>query len=118
MLTNAPDYPTWNSTVDRVDGQVALGARITVHASRAFPLTVQALEAPRRMVWSGGMPLGLFTGRRTFTLTSSQGGGVEFSMREEFTGLLAPLITTSIPDLQLALDTFAASYCATPLFLR
>jgi hypothetical protein len=29
-------------------------------------------------------------------------------MREEFRGLLAPLITRSIPDLQPAFDTFAA----------
>ncbi|MBK6485374.1 MAG: SRPBCC domain-containing protein [Gemmatimonadetes bacterium] len=112
LLTNAADYPTWNSTVDRVDGQVAPGERITVHASaakgRAFPLTVQSFDAPRRMVWSGGMPLGLFSGRRTFTLTPQQDGVVEFSMREEFTGLLAPLITKSIPDLQPAFDTFAA----------
>jgi hypothetical protein len=59
------------------------------------------------MVWTGGMPLGLFTGTRTFTLTPQPDGSVAFAMSEEFSGLLAPLITRSIPDLQPAFDAFA-----------
>jgi hypothetical protein len=58
--------------------------------------------------WGGGMPLGLFKGQRTFALRPSGNGGVEFSMREEFTGLLSPLIGRSIPDLQPAFDEFAS----------
>ena len=53
------------------------------------------------------MPLGLFKGARTYTLASKGNGEVEFSMSEEFSGLLAPLITRSIPDLQPAFDEFA-----------
>jgi hypothetical protein len=83
-----------------------------VHAKatpgRAFPLKVTEFSAPRSMVWSGGMPLGLFTGRRSFTLTPMPGGEVTFAMREAFAGLLAPLITRSIPDQQPAFDAFAA----------
>jgi hypothetical protein len=60
-------------------------------------------------VWSGGMPLGLFKGERTFTLTPTRGGDVEFSMSEVFSGPLAGLIGKSIPDLQPAFDEFAAS---------
>jgi len=60
------------------------------------------------MVWLGGMPLRfLFKGERTFTLTPVD-GGVEFTMEEVFDGLLAGLITKSIPDLQPAFDEFAA----------
>jgi hypothetical protein len=54
------------------------------------------------------MPLGLFTGTRTFTLTLADGGTVTFAMHEAFSGLLAPLITRSIPDLQPAFAAFAA----------
>jgi hypothetical protein len=111
VLTDAPAYPRWNTTVTRVDGTVAMGQKITVHAKvapgRAFPVKVVALDAPRRMVWSGGMPLGLFKGERVFELNPKDGGGVEFTMREEYSGLLAPLITKSIPDLQPAFDEFA-----------
>jgi hypothetical protein len=41
------------------------------------------------MVWTGGMPLGLFKGERTFALAKAANGEVEFSMREEYTGLMA-----------------------------
>lgn len=112
ILTDAAGYPSWTSTVERVVGTIAPGARITVYAKatpgRAFPLQVRELEAERRMVWTGGLPLGLFTGERTYSLTPCPPGLVEFAMREEFRGLLAPLITRSIPDLQPSFDQFAA----------
>ena len=53
------------------------------------------------------MPLGLFKGERTFTLTPGANGEVQFSMREEYTGLMAPLLGRSIPDLQPSFDQFA-----------
>lgn len=110
ILTNLSRWTTWNSTIDKVEGQAALGAKVTVHAKaspgRAFPLKVAEFEAPRRMVWTGGMPLGLFTGKRTYVI-NPDGDGVRFEMDEQFTGLLAPLITKSIPDLQPAFDEFA-----------
>ena len=112
LLTDAHGFTLWNSTVERVDGSIAPGEKVTVYAKaspgRAFPLKVSTFTAPETMVWSGGMPLGLFTGRRTFTLSPSANGETDFSMREEFSGLLAPLITKSIPDLQPSFDRFAA----------
>jgi len=112
LLTDATGYICWNSTVQKVEGSIALGERVTVYPKanpgRAFPVTVVELQASRRMVWSSGLPLGLFKGQRTFTLTPGENGGCEFSMREEYTGLLAPLIGRSIPDLQPAFDQFAS----------
>jgi len=111
ILTNAPAYPSWNTTVSGVDGRIAPGETVTVHAKispgRAFPVKVVAFDAPRRMVWSSGMPLGLFKGERVFELRA-QDGGVAFSMREDYTGAMAGMITKSIPDLQPAFDEFAA----------
>jgi hypothetical protein len=111
LLTDASFYPQWNSTVARIDGRIALGETVTVRAKanpqRAFPVTVSEFAAPHRMVWRGGMPLGLFVGTRTFTLTPAPPGGVEFTMREVFSGLLAPLIGKSIPDMQPVFDAFA-----------
>ena len=118
LLTDAAGYPQWNSTVEKIDGRIAAGETVTVHAKaapdtkapgRAFPLRVTEFVPPRRMVWTGGMPLGLFTGTRSYTLTTTSPGEVEFAMREEFSGLLAPLIGRSIPDLQPAFDEFAAA---------
>ena len=112
LLTDAAGYSSWNSTVEKVEGQIAAGGKVTVYAratpGRAFPLKVTEFTPPRRMVWAGGMPLGLFQGVRQFTLTPKADGLVEFAMEEAYTGPLASLITRSIPDLQPAFDTFAA----------
>jgi hypothetical protein len=111
LLTDAAAYPQWNSTVERIDGHIVAGGRVTVHAKsapgRAFPLRITEFVPSQKMVWAGGMPLGLFAGTRSFVLTAAS-GGVSFAMDETYDGLLAPLITRSIPDLQPAFDTFAA----------
>jgi hypothetical protein len=60
------------------------------------------------MVWTGGMPLGLFTGTRSF-LIEPDGAGCRFSMSEVYTGLLARLIFKSIPDLNDSFKQFAQS---------
>ena len=112
LLTDAAFYPQWNSTVSRIDGRIAAGETITVHAKanpgRAFPLEVIEFVPPQSMVWRGGSPLGVFTGIRRYRLTPSADGTVAFAMEETFSGLLAPLIGRSIPDLQPAFDAFAA----------
>jgi hypothetical protein len=112
LLTGAAAYPQWNSTVEKIDGHIVAGGLVTVHAKsapgRAFPLRVTEFAPCQKMVWAGGMPLGLFTGTRSFVLTAAASGGVRFVMDEAYDGLLAPLITRSIPDLQPAVDTFAA----------
>ncbi len=112
ILIDAPRWAEWNTTVDRVDGTIAAGEKITVHArispGRAFPVTVSEFVPNQKMVWSSAMPLGLFKGARTYTLTPlPDGESVEYSMREVFSGPLAPMITKSIPDLQPAFEEFA-----------
>jgi len=113
ILTEAARYPAWNPTVTRVEGKIAPGERVVMHVAmttgRAFPVTVSRFEPARRMTWEGGLPLGLFKGVRTFTLTPHVDGTVDFAMREEFSGLLAPLIGRTIPDLQPAFNEFAAA---------
>ena len=83
ILTDAPHYPDWNTTVSGIDGAIAPGQTITVHATispgRAFPLRIVAFDAPVRMLWSSGMPLGLFRGERSFELRPTDGGRVEFA---------------------------------------
>jgi hypothetical protein len=112
ILTDGARWAAWNPTIDRVEGSIESGGKLKVYTrlspGRAFPVRVTQFAPLERMVWTGGMPLGLFKGVRTYTLTPRQ-GGVEFAMREEFSGLLAPLITRSIPDLQPAFDEFAAA---------
>ena len=96
----------------RVDGRIGPGEAITVvsavNPGRTFPLRVTEFDPGERMVWTGGMPLGLFTGVRTFTLAPEGDGATRFSMREEYRGPLAPLIWRSIPDLGPSFPQLAA----------
>ncbi len=111
ILTDLPKWIDWNSTVERTLGSVELGAKVTVfvklNPGKAFPLRVTELDAPHRMVWADGLPLGLFKGARVFELTAPTASSTVFSMREGYTGLLAGLIGKSIPDMQPAFEEFA-----------
>jgi uncharacterized protein YndB with AHSA1/START domain len=73
LLTDASLYTRWNNTVEKVEGKIALGESVTVrpkmNPGRTFPVKVTVFESPRRMVWTGRMPLGLFKGERTFSHT-------------------------------------------------
>ena len=108
ILTDAPAYPTWDSGVTKVEGTIADGEKITVHsevaAGRAFPVKV-TMRPLNEMTWTGGMPLGLFTGVRTFRLAPSN-GSTKVTMREEYSGPLAGMMSRSIPDLQPSFDKF------------
>jgi hypothetical protein len=110
VLTDAPAYTEWDSGVEKVEGRIAPGERIKVisaaNPGRAFPVKVSGFEPPRGMTWSGGMPLGLFKGVRTFSLTP-EGAGTRFTMREEYTGPLLGLIWRSMPDLGPSFEQFA-----------
>jgi hypothetical protein len=109
VLTDGAGYADWDSGVERVEGRIAPGERIKVvsevNPGRAFPVRVSEFEPSRRMTWSGGMPLGLFRGVRTFSLTPD-GAGTRFTMREEYTGPLLGLIWRSMPDLQPSFEQF------------
>jgi hypothetical protein len=113
LLTQVADWARWNPTVEKVEGEFGPGKRITIFATmspgRGFPVTVSELVPGQRMVFTGGMPLGLFRGTRTFTLARRGDGGVDFTTSEVFSGPLAFLITRVIPDLQPSFDTFAAA---------
>lgn len=111
ILTDASGYTHWDSGVVRVDGRIAPGEKITVvsaaNPKRAFPVRVTGFTPPRTMEWSGGMPLGLFRGVRTFTLTPTADGHTRFDMREEYSGPLLGLIWRSMPDLGPSFAQFA-----------
>jgi hypothetical protein len=110
VLTDAAGYPDWNTAVVSLTGRIALGEKIRLVSiadpKRTFALRVAEFEAPNRMVWASGMPLGLFRGVRTYSLRASE-EGTEFAMEEVFSGPLAGLITKAIPDLTESFEKFA-----------
>jgi hypothetical protein len=110
ILTDAPCYSEWDSGVVRLEGTIAPGAKLKVtsevNPKRAYPVKVTRFEPGRAMAWSGGIPLGLMTGVRTFSL-APQAGGTRFTLREELSGPMLPLIWRSMPDMQPSFDKFA-----------
>lgn len=112
ILTDAPRYPEWDPVVDRIEGRIAPGEKIKAYTKlspgRAFPAKVTEFTPGRKMIWSGGMPLGLFKGVRTFTLTPQGDGATRFDLQEVFSGPLLGLIGRSIPDMTDPFEQFAA----------
>lgn len=111
LLTDAASYAEWNDAVLRLQGEIAEGEMIElvsiVSPKRTFKLRVSEMRSPSRMVWSDGMPLGLFKGERTYGIVDRGTDRCEFTMVEEFSGPLAPLISKAIPDLTDSFDLFA-----------
>lgn len=96
--------------ITQLDGDLALGGKLVLRAAiapkQAFKLKVTKFQPDHRMVWTGGMPFGLFTGKRMFTL-NPDGAGTHFVVQEIFTGPMAGMIGKSMPDLQPSFDQFA-----------
>ena len=111
VLVDGAAWSAWDSGVDAVDGTIAAGEKLTIHShaapGRAFPVKVSVFDPPRALRFSGGMPLGLFRGVRTYTLSPEADGRTAFRVREEYTGPLLPLIWRSMPDLGPSFTSFA-----------
>jgi hypothetical protein len=111
VLSDGAGWPSWDSGVDAVEGRIAMGETITISSQaapgRAFPVKVTRFEPPAHLRFSGGMPLGLFRGVRTYEVSDGASGQVQFRMREEYSGLLLPLIWRSMPDLGPSFEHFA-----------
>jgi hypothetical protein len=111
VLADGAGWADWESGVERVEGRIAESAKVKIFTEvspgRAFPLKVVGFEPSRGMTFAGGMPMGLFRGVRRYTLRPVSDSITEFTMREEYTGPLLPLIWRSMPDLQPSFDQFA-----------
>jgi hypothetical protein len=110
ILTDAAGYPEWDPYAIRIEGKIAPGQTVTAYTKlapkRAFPARVTEFSPGRRMAWTGGMPLGLFKGVRTFTLSPRPDGSVDFTVREEFSGPLLGLFAGSLPDMTEPFEAF------------
>jgi len=114
VLTDAAAYRDWNPEIVAIDGQIAAGSRITAHVRlgsgvmRRVGMRVTELTPPSQMEWTGGLPFGLFVGRRTFTVTP-RNDGTEFRLHLRMSGPLSSAIGKSVGDRQPEVDSFAAA---------
>ena len=110
LLVDVGSWRDWDSGVDRVDGRVALGEKLTLYATmiRDRPFTVAVTEIrPREVMrWRGGLPLGLAVIERTYSLDAQEDGGTVLTVREDHTGPLAALLARSTPDLNPSFRQF------------
>jgi hypothetical protein len=113
ILTDAEKYLEWDPGMVSLKGKIAPGEQLEIKTriapNQVFKPTVTEFDPNRRMVWSSGMPLGLFKGERSFELQPLGNGQVQFYMREEFRGLLMPIIGRSIPDMHAIFQAFGSA---------
>jgi uncharacterized protein YndB with AHSA1/START domain len=105
LLTNANDFPRWNSTVISIDGTIGQGEKIKLKAKldpkREFKLKVKEFEADNRMVWGDAM------GNRVYTLKPIGNNLTNFTMTEKIGGLLFPLFAKMIPPFDQTFEQYA-----------
>jgi len=108
ILTELSSWPEWDPACERIEGRLELGAKLVVYSTlapgRGFPVRVSELIPCEKMTWTGGMPLGLFRGVRTFTLRDRQRDSAVFTLHEVFSGPMLKLIGGRLPDMT---DPFA-----------
>jgi uncharacterized protein YndB with AHSA1/START domain len=112
LLTDAAGYPQWDLSMDHIEGKLELGETVkffTKLSAQAFPVKVTAFEPNRKLVLTGGLPLGLFKSERTHSLTANKDGTATFHTEEIFSGLLLPVFGRNIPDLTENFRNFAAA---------
>jgi uncharacterized protein YndB with AHSA1/START domain len=106
LLTNADDFPRWNSTVTSLKGRIHAGETLelksTLDETRTFKLKVKEFVPERRLVWGDAM------GTRVYTIDRTGATGVRFTMTERIGGPLFPLFAGSIPSFDASFERFAA----------
>lgn len=105
LLTNAADYPRWNSTIISLEGSIQEGEKIklksTLDEKRTFKLKVKELVSLKKLVWGDGK------GQRVFLLEAQPDGKVVFHMTEKIAGLMFPMYAKYIPPFDASFEQFA-----------
>lgn len=110
LLTDAQRFPAWNSTVTGIEGQIREGERLRLHVpgtTRTFTPKVSDVVPNERMTWSDGVAP-LFRGVRTFSLRPRDDGSTDFTMEEQFSGVVLALVKRSLPDFGPIFERYAS----------
>ena len=105
LLSDAQDYPRWNSTIVSLEGEIREGGKIrlrsTLDESRTFKLKVKEFIPERKLVWGDAL------GERVYTL-ENKNGSTYFSMTEKIGGPIFPLFANKIPPFDESFEQFTA----------
>lgn len=106
LLTNANDYPRWNSTVTSIEGNIKLGETIKLKsildAKRVFKLKVKSFNPEKSLSWGDSM------GTRVYSINDKGNGMLTFTMTEKIGGPMFPLFAKMIPPFDETFEMFAA----------
>lgn len=108
IVTDAGNYPVWDSGISNIIGAIRHDSRIRIRTrnggKRTFRLQVSQIPG-QHMTWSGGLPLGLLKVVRTFTLTDHT-GFTHLSIRDTAGGPLRGLVRKTAPGSDPALTAY------------
>lgn len=103
LLTNASNYPRWNSTIPSIEGEIKGGEKIklrsTLDEKRVFKLKVKDFKPEKLLVWGDGK------GNRVFTISKEE-GGLRVIMQQKIGGLMFPMYAKYIPSFDESFNQF------------
>ncbi len=99
VLTDFASFPQWNPFIPRAAGEIKEGSRIEAYLQPpgGMGMTIKPrlikVEPGSELRWLGHLLIsGLFDGEHIFTLEALGPNRVRFVQREEFRGMLVPLM--------------------------
>ena len=102
ILTDFETYPEWNPFITNAQGQIKVGAKLTIDLSpprtkaMVFKPVVKSVVENREFSWIGHFLFpGIFDGEHIFNIKPTESGCL-FIQKENFSGLLLPLLWKSL----------------------
>ncbi len=104
LLTNASDFPRWNSTVLSIEGDIKVGNKIKLKSyldpERTFKIKIKEI-GDEQMIWGDAM------GERVYVIKKTAEGSTHFSMTEKIGSFMFPLFANKIPSFDESFDKYA-----------
>lgn len=105
ILTDFRQYPEWNPFIRTIEGNLIEGAGIMadLRPQGGFGMTIRPVITKvipeRELRWMGHLFIrGLFDGEHVFEILPADGESCLFVQQEYFSGLLLPLLETSLKN--------------------
>jgi len=99
ILTDIRRYPDWNPFITSIEGELAVGHKLKIRIEppdirpMTFWLTCLERTERKRLRWLGSLVIkGLFDGEHIFELEALADSKTHFIQREEFFGVIVPLL--------------------------
>ena len=103
VLTDFDSFPDWNPFMRRASGEVAVGEKLVVYLKppggmgMSFKPRVLKVDPSREFRWLGHLLVkGVFDGEHIFEIEPDGDARCSFVQREEFSGILVPLMLAMI----------------------